>query len=223
MVDQDANVRETARGSVERLDPTKAQRAAARRAAESKATIPHHYFQAEARNGSAAAEFIVHAAATALREFPVLNGAYRDGALERYSRVNVGVAVPAPEAAAVPTVFDADAKDPAAIAAELDRLRERAAAGELTSPELAGGTFTVTLLGARADSLLPVVNHSQAGILAVGALRDRATVVNGRLAVASTQRLTLACDARIVGEVDGAGFVDRVRALLERSAATKAE
>ena len=40
-------------------------------------------------------DMVVKACALALREFPRANGAYRDGKLELYSRVNVGVAVAA--------------------------------------------------------------------------------------------------------------------------------
>ena len=65
---------------------------------------------------------VVKAAAMALREFPRANGSYRDGQLELYSRVNVGVAVAAQDALVVPTVFDADQKSLGEIAAETREL-----------------------------------------------------------------------------------------------------
>ena len=61
-------------------------------------------------------DFIVRAAALALREFPRVNGAYRDGAVETFERVNVGIAVAAEETLLVPTIFDADTKSVAEIA-----------------------------------------------------------------------------------------------------------
>ena len=98
--------------------------------AESKATAPHFYLQAEfdltaavegrkhlkamAKEGEAVPTFndmVVKACALALREFPRANGAYRDGRIELYSRINVGVAVAAQDALVVPTVFDADRRD----------------------------------------------------------------------------------------------------------------
>ena len=63
-------------------------------------------------------DMVVKACALALREFPRANGSYRDGKVEEYSRVNVGVAVAAQDALVVPTVFDADAKGLREIAAE---------------------------------------------------------------------------------------------------------
>ena len=100
--------------------------------AESKATAPHFYLQAEfdmtaavegrkklkatAKEGEAVPTFndmVVKACALALREHPRANGAYRDGRIELYSRINVGVAVAAQDALVVPTVFDADLQGPA--------------------------------------------------------------------------------------------------------------
>ena len=120
---------ETAKGSTSFEELTKLQSTVARRMAESKATAPHFYLSVEvdmsravearahlkagAKEGDVVPSFndmVVKACAIALRENPRANGAYRDGRLELYSRVNVGVAVAAQDALVVPTVFDADLK-----------------------------------------------------------------------------------------------------------------
>ena len=112
--------------------------------AESKATVPHFYLSMEidmteavklrarlkeiAAEGQAVPTFndmVVKACARALREFPRANGAYRDGRVELYSRVNVGIAVAAQDALVVPTVFDADQKSLGDIAREVTRARRR--------------------------------------------------------------------------------------------------
>ena len=191
---------ETARGSVERIEPTKAQRAAARRVAESKATAPHLYLEAEIRIDDDALAPVIRACAVALRDFPRLNGAYRDGAFEVYSRVNVGVLAEGGEAPVVPTIFDADSKETDEIAAELERLLERAEAGALTSPELAGGTFTVVPVAGSVRAFTPILNLGQAATLAI----TRSTA-------------TLACDARMIRAEEAARFLDRIRELLEAS------
>jgi pyruvate dehydrogenase E2 component (dihydrolipoamide acetyltransferase) len=159
---------------------------------------------------------VIKACALALREFPRANGAYRDGRFELYSRVNVGVAVAGQDALVVPTVFDADRKGLRQIASEARALAARVREGEITPPELSGGTFTVSNLGMFGiDSFSAVINSPQAGILAVGAIKERPVVRDGEIGTAHLMSVTLACDHRILYGADGAEFLARIRALLE--------
>ncbi|HEX5956422.1 MAG TPA: dihydrolipoamide acetyltransferase family protein, partial [Solirubrobacterales bacterium] len=225
---------ETAKGSVEVIELTKLQQTVSRRMAESKATAPHFYLQAEvdmtrayeARAALKAAagpeevvpsfnDMVIKAAAIALGEFPRANGAYRDGRWELYSRVNVGIAVAAAEALVVPTIFDADKKGLRQIATEARALAERVRERTITPPELSGATFTVSNLGMYGVSNFhPVINSPQAAILAVGAIAEAPVVRDGELTVARRMGVTLACDHRILYGADGAEFLARVRALL---------
>jgi pyruvate dehydrogenase E2 component (dihydrolipoamide acetyltransferase) len=226
---------ETAKGETETVELTKLQQTVARRMAESKATAPHFYLEAEvdmtaavtgrarlkemAREGEAVPTYndmVVKACALALREFPRANGAYRDGRIELHSRINVGVAVAAREALVVPTVFDADRKGLAQIAAETRALAQRVRDGDITPPELSGGTFTVSNLGMYGISnFAAVINPPQAGILAVGELKATPVVTeSGEIEPRQMMGVNLACDHRILYGADGALFLKRVRELL---------
>ena len=126
-------------------------------------------------------DMVVKACAIALREHPRANGAYRDGRLELYSRVNVGVAVAAQDALVVPTIFDADLKGLRQIASEARALAQRVRDGTVTPPELSGGTFTVSNLGMYGISnFQAVINPPQAGILAVGAITETPSSATAR-------------------------------------------
>jgi pyruvate dehydrogenase E2 component (dihydrolipoamide acetyltransferase) len=226
---------ETAKGAVTHQDLTKLQQTVARRMAESKATAPHFQLSAEIDMSRAVAararikeaagdgeivpsfnDMIVKACAIALREHPRANGAYRDGRLELYSRVNVGVAVAAQDALVVPTIFDADLKGLRQIASEARALAERVREATVTPPELSGGTFTVSNLGMYGiSSFQAVINPPQAGILAVGAIADTPVVRHGEITTAHLMGVTLGCDHRVLYGADGALFLGRVRALLE--------
>ena len=227
---------ETAKGRAEVVELTKLQQTVARRMAESKATAPHFYLQAEidmtpavegrARLKAAAKEgevvptfndMVVKACAIALREFPRANGAYRDGKIELYSRINVGVAVAAQDALVVPTIFDADQKGLRRIASESRALAARVRDGSITPPELSGGTFTVSNLGMYGISNFhAVINTPQAGILAVGEVKAKPAVTDsGEIEARQLMGVTLACDHRILYGADGAEFLARVRQLLE--------
>ena len=163
---------------------------------------------------------VVKAVAIALREHPRANGAYRDGRLEMYERVNVGVAVAARDALVVPTVFDADRKGLAQIATETRALAQRVREATVTPPELSGGTFTVSNLGMLGiDSFAAVINPPQAGILAIGRVVEKPVVRGGEIVAAQMMSVNLACDHRILYGADGARFLDRIRALLEEPVA----
>jgi pyruvate dehydrogenase E2 component (dihydrolipoamide acetyltransferase) len=227
---------ETAKGETEVVEPTKVQQTIARRMAESKATAPHFYLQAEFDMSAAADgrkrlkesakedeivptfnDMVIKACALALREHPRANAAYRDGHFEFYSRVNVGVAVAAPDALIVPTVFDADLKGLRQISTETKALAARVRDGSITPPELSGATFTVSNLGMYGISNFgAVINTPQAAILAIGELKEKPVVTeDGSIEAREMMGVTLACDHRILYGADGAVFLSRVRELLE--------
>jgi pyruvate dehydrogenase E2 component (dihydrolipoyllysine-residue acetyltransferase) len=226
---------ETAKGTVETLEPTKLQQVVARRMAESKATAPHFYLTSEVEMSAAVAarariketsgegevvpsfnDMVVKACAIALRRFPRANGSYRDGRFELHSRVNVGIAVAASEALVVPTIFDADRKGLREIASDARSLAGRVRDGRVTPPELSGATFTVSNLGMFGiRSFAAIVNSPQAAILAVGEIAERPVVRDGEIVPGRVMELTLSCDHRILYGAEGAEFLAEVRRLLE--------
>ncbi len=226
-----------AKGEAEVHDLTRLQQTVSRRMAESKATAPDFALSLDVDMTAAVElrkrlkevtdpapsynDMIVKAVAVALREFPRVNGAYRDGKWELYSRVNVGIAVAAQDALVVPTVFDADGKSLGEISRTARELAEKVRDGKITPPEVSGGTFTVSNLGMFGiESFTAIINPPQAGLLAVGALKQKPAVDERGFVVARDQMtLTLVCDHRILYGADGARFLARVRELLEKPVA----
>jgi pyruvate dehydrogenase E2 component (dihydrolipoamide acetyltransferase) len=225
---------EGARGAVEVVALSRVQQTIARRMAESKATIPDFTLYADVDmsrcvelrgtlGGTADGppsynDMIVKAAALALREHPKANGAYKDGRVELYGRVNVGIAVALDDGLVVPTIFDADRKSLGEIAREARRLAAAVRDATVTPPELTGGTFTVSNLGMYGiDFFTAIVNPGQAAILSVGAITKRPLAdAQGELAVRDALTLGLICDHRILYGADAAQFLSRIRQLLEQ-------
>ena len=206
-------------------EPDHAGRAIARRSAEIRATVPDLELSVEAgadalvaraqAEGCTTTALLVAACAGALRAFPRVNGAYRDGRYELYSRVNIGLVIQTAEAPVTATLLDADAKAVTELDQEIARLAARARSGELTPPEQAGATFTVEDLGAsgvhRAAGL---VRPSQAAILTAGAIRALPVLRDGAVVPGHQLTLTLSCDHRIVFGARAAGFLQRVTELV---------
>lgn len=224
----------SAKGETSTEELTRLERTVARRMSQSRATVPDFELRSMVDMTQAVAvreqlrairdpppsynDLIVKAAALALREFPRVNGSYRDEHIEHHARVNVGIAVAAEDALVVPTIFDADRKSVAEIGQLTRTLAARVRDGSITPGELSGATFSVSNLGMYGvDSFSAVINPPQAAILAVGALKPRAIVdQTGAVVARPTVELTLACDHRILYGAGGARFLGRVRELLER-------
>jgi pyruvate dehydrogenase E2 component (dihydrolipoamide acetyltransferase) len=189
-----------AKGEISFEDPSAAERAVARRAAESRATVPDIELSVAAPVDLKTAR-LVHACALALIEHPRANGAYRDGRFELYSRINVGVVVATESTYVIPTVFDADRKAVAGLEHELEQLAAAAEAGTLTAPAFSGATFTVWNAAEHRMSAasIPVV-PPQAAALAAG-----------------TATLTLTCDHRILYGARAAAFLQSIAHHLERN------
>ena len=226
---------EPAKGETTRVELDRTQQTIARRMAESKATVPHFYLRTvvdmtravEVRDAFKAAsepdvpvpslnDMLVKAVALALRHHPRANSTYRDGALELFSRINVGIAVASNGALIVPVISDADHLELREIATESRRLAERVRTGEVTPPELSGGTFTITNLGMYGvRSFDAVIHGGQAAILAVGEISERPLVRDGEVVPAMLMDLSLACDHRVLYGADAAEFLAEIRANLE--------
>lgn len=146
---------------------------------------------------------LVRAVAVAHTLVPELNVVWTDDAVQRFSGVDVAVAVETDGGLLTPVLRSADRSSLARVAAELTDLTERARIGRLPAGAMAGGTITVSNLGMYGvQEFSAIINPPQAAILAVGAVRRSVIATEeGTIGVARTMRLELTVDHR---PVDGA-------------------
>src|SRR6516162_4589478 len=209
------------------------RRVIARRLTESKQTVPHFYLtidceidallkiRAELNAKSDAYrisvnDFVIRAAALALRRVPAANASWSDDAILLWDTVDIAVAVALDDGLITPIVKMADRKGLAAIANETKDLVARARAGKLKLEEFQGGTFSISNLGMYGvREFAAVINPPHGGILAVGAGEQRPVVKNGALTVATVMSCTLSCDHRAVDGAVGAQFLAAFKKLVE--------
>jgi 2-oxoisovalerate dehydrogenase E2 component (dihydrolipoyl transacylase) len=161
--------------------------------------------------------FVAKAVCLALRRTPVLNARWDEPAQEivYVDRVRLGIAAATPRGLLVPTIRDADTLSLRELAAALAELTTTARAGRTAPGDLTGGTFTITNVGVfGVDSGTPILNPGEAGILAVGAIKQAPWVVDGALAVRTVCQLALSFDHRLVDGEQGSRFLADVGALL---------
>ena len=160
--------------------------------------------------------FILKAVAESLRENPLLNSSWDGGAILLKRRINIGVAVAAPDGLVVPVVHDADRLSIAGLATALDDLTGRARHGKLELKDVQGGTFTVNNTGALGSVVSrPLVSPPQAAILATESIVKRPVVIDDAIAIRSMMNLSLTFDHRILDGAEASAFTGSVKRLLE--------
>jgi pyruvate dehydrogenase E2 component (dihydrolipoamide acetyltransferase) len=206
----------------------------ARRLMEAKQTVPHFYLTVECDleallalrkdlNGRAGADyklsvndFVVKAAALALRKVPAANAMWTDEAILRFDSVDVSVAVATDGGLITPVLRDADRKGLATLSNEMKELAARARAGKLKPEEFQGGGFSVSNLGMYGiREFSAIINPPQSCILAVGVGEPRAVVRDGAVAVRTMMTCTLSVDHRSVDGAVGAEFLAAFKPLVE--------
>lgn len=154
--------------------------------------------------------FFVKAAVAALKEVPIVNSSLNDesGEITLHDRYHIGIATATAAGLLVPVIRDADKKDLASIAREIERLSAEARAGRSRLDDLRGGTFTLTSIGGIGGLIAtPIINHPEVAILGIGkAVKRPVFDAAGNIKPAEMVYLSLSFDHRVVDGAVGAVF-----------------
>jgi pyruvate dehydrogenase E2 component (dihydrolipoamide acetyltransferase) len=151
---------------------------------------------------------VVAALVPALRAVPVFNSHIDGTDLVFHRRHDIGIAVDTPDGLIVAVVRDAGAKNLLELAADIRDLSERARARTLSPDDVGGQTFTVSNTGAAGGTWgTPIVPPGTTGILAVGRVKDKPVVQDGKLGIAPIMPLSLSYDHRVTDGAVGRRFL----------------
>jgi 2-oxoisovalerate dehydrogenase E2 component (dihydrolipoyl transacylase) len=154
----------------------------------------------------------------ALLTSPALNATFDEaaGVIRHFEPIHLGFAVSTDRGLVVPVARDAQAMSTSELAHEMKRLAEAARSGSATPAELQGSTFSITNFGSfGVDDGNPIINHPEAAIVGVGAIKDRPWVDGGELTVRSTAKLTCAFDHRVSDGAEASAFLTTLRDMIE--------
>ena len=161
-------------------------------------------------------DFILQAAARALKEFPQVNSSFTEQGILQHADINVGVAVALDEGLVVPVIRNADRLSLLELAAQSRALADKAQNKKLFPLDYEGGTFTVSNLGMLGvDSFIAIINPPQCAILAVGRVAPRVVTDGDGIEIKSMMTATLSADHRVVDGASAARFLRGVKQLLE--------
>ena len=221
-------------GVTERIPLTKLRAAIARRMVSAKQQAPHFYLTVDLNAAGLTTmreeanaylpeserlsinDFILRAAALSLHDFPALNASLDGETIVRHGEVNIGSAVAVESGLLTVVVRRADTKSVQAISQELKGLVARVREGKVRPDDIEGSTFTVSNLGMfGVDEFIAILNPPEAGILAVGAVRQVPVVEGDRIVPGSRLKVTLSADHRVTDGAEAARWLQVFREYLE--------
>ncbi|MFC4276574.1 2-oxo acid dehydrogenase subunit E2 [Achromobacter aloeverae] len=238
--------RNAAAAAFETLPHSPMRATIARRLTESKQHIPHFYLRGTCRMEALFAmreqlnhrehgghdedshavrkfsvnDFIIKAAACALRDLPDTNVIWTETAMQRYRQVDIAVAVATPGGLITPVLHAVESMSLTQLSATMAELASRARASRLLPREYQGGTFAISNLGMYGvTEFAAIINPPQSAILAVGA-SNRVPVVDadGRLDTGVVMTYTLSVDHRAIDGALAAKWMGRFQQYMERPA-----
>lgn len=157
-----------------------------------------------------------------LTQFPELNSRIdlTAGEIVQLGRINLSFAAQSPRGLMVPVVHGAGQMTTLELAHALRELTGKAREGTLSPAELTGGTFTVNNHGVfGTDGTTPIINHPEAGMLAIGRIIDRPWAHQGQIQLRRITQLSLSFDHRVCDGAVAGGFIRYVADCIEHPGA----
>ncbi len=161
-------------------------------------------------------DILTKVVALALMRHRDVNAHFAGDSVKLFPTANIGIAVAIPHGLVVPVIPGCERLTIPEIAAARADIVSRTRAGKLRAEDLDGGTFTISNLGMYGvERFTAVLNPPQAGILAVGAIEERAVVVDGDFEIQPRMDMTLTIDHRSVDGATASEFLATVKSFLE--------
>lgn len=233
-VDPWPKVDHEAYGLVERQPLTRIRHHIARRLARNWVMIPHvtHHDAVDIteldrirrglnRDASAgepkltALPFLIRGLATLLQEFPQFNASFEANEIVLKRYYNVGIATDTERGLVVPVLSGVDGKGVRELAAEMAQVTAIAREGRLRPEQMAGGTFTVSSLGAIGGmGFTPIINAPEVAILGITRAVEKPVWDGEKFVPRLMLPLSLSYDHRVIDGADAARFTVRLGELL---------
>ncbi len=204
----------------------------AKRLSESKFTAPHFYVTMDIDMDNAIAarkamnasgevkisfnDLVIKATALALKNHPAVNSSWMEDFIRINDHVHIGVAVAIDDGLLVPVLRHADQMALSHISASVKDLAGKAKDKKLQPSDWEGNTFTISNLGMfGVEEFTAIVNPPDAGILAVGGIKQVPVVKDGQVVPGNVMKVTLSLDHRVADGASGAAFLQSLKAYLE--------
>ncbi len=164
----------------------------------------------------------IEALAKALKDYPLMNISVDGYKIIKRKRINIGIAVALADGnLIVPVIKNADELSLVELAIKVNDFAARARENQLSIEEISGSTYTLTNVGSFGSTMgTPIILQPNVGILAIGAIEKKPTVVETDtgdiIAIRNKITLSHSYDHRVIDGALGSLFVKRVGDYLEK-------
>ncbi len=165
-------------------------------------------------------DFILKAVIRSAQAIPAINAAWDGDAIVKFKHVGLSVAIAVEDGLVTPVIKAAESKTLLQISEAVKDMAGRAKNKKLSPDDFAGGTITVSNLGAFGiDTFSAIINPPQAAIISIGSIR-KVPVVSPKGEIVPGERMWvgLSGDHRVVDGAVAATFLAEMRKLLENPA-----
>lgn len=160
--------------------------------------------------------FLLKAVVGAIKDYPIMNSVWAVDKIIVKRDINLSLAVGTEDSILTPVIKQADRKNVAGLAREIEELARKTRTGKLTPADMQGGTFTVNNTGSFGSILsYPIINYPQAVMMTFESIVKRPVVIKDMIGVRSMVNLCLSLDHRILDGVICGRFLQRVKENLE--------
>ena len=164
---------------------------------------------------------LMHAVATTIKKFPMINIAVQGDTIIKKKDINLGMAAALPDGnLIVPVIKNADQLNLVGMTKQVNDLAARARNNQLKPDEIQGGTYTVTNVGSFGSVMgTPIINQPQVAILALGAIRKVPAVIETSegdfIGIRQKMFVSHSYDHRLVNGALGGMFIKTLKETLE--------
>jgi len=160
--------------------------------------------------------FVLKAVVNAIKDYPIVNSVWAVDKIIVKRDINISLAVGTEEAVYTPVIKQADQKNIAGLAREIDELTKKARSGRLTPADMQGGTFTVNNTGSFGSIMSqPIINYPQAVNLTFESIVKKPVVIGDMIAIRHMANMCLSLDHRILDGLICGRFLQRVKENIE--------
>jgi len=155
----------------------------------------------------------------AVRRNPTVNSVFTDEEIVIKHYVNLGIAAATPRGLIVPNIKEAQDMSLLELAGALEKLTLTARDGKTSPAEMSGGTITITNIGVFGmDTGTPILNAGEAGIVALGTIKQKPWVVDGEVRPRFVTTIGASFDHRVVDGDVASRFLADVASIIEEPA-----